>query len=143
MKIFFLILTTLICNEFFSQEKLPPLTQPGVIVDKEIESSPVYEKVDEDAIFLNGGISGFRNEFASLFDSSKVKGKKGVYRTSVLFIIEKDGTMNNFKATGDNESLNQEAIRTFKKIKNKWSPAKNNNQPVRSVFRMPVSFNIE
>jgi protein TonB len=143
MNKFFLILTILICNVFFSQEKIPPLTQPGVIVDKEIESSPVYEKVDEEAIFLNGGIYGFRNEFGSLFNSSIIKGRKGVTKTVITFIVEKDGTIVDIKAVGENQSLNKEAIETIKKIKTKWSPALIYGNPVRSRFKMPISVNIE
>lgn len=142
MKKLTLILTILICNVILSQEKSPVVIQPNVITEEKLENN-VYEKVDKDAIFLNGGITGFRKEFASLFDSSKVKGKKGLYKTSILFIVERDGTMTNFRATGENISLNEEAIKTFKKIKNRWTPASIDNQPVRSYFRMPISFIIE
>ena len=49
----------------------------------------------------------------------------------------------NIKIIGKNTDFNNEAERTIKSIKTKWTPGKVNGQPVRSRFRFPVTMNFE
>jgi len=57
--------------------------------------------------------------------------------------VEKDGSISNIKITGTNSDFNQEAERTIKSIKTKWTPAQLKGKAVRSSFRMPISMRIE
>ncbi|WP_374445652.1 energy transducer TonB [Epilithonimonas sp.] len=100
----------------------------------------ILETVDKAATF-EGGISSFRNEFAKNFNINKVIGK-GSFHTEITFIVERDGTISNIKATGENQSFNEQAIKAIKKISTKWSPAKVKGTEVRSRFRFPSTVNI-
>ena len=100
----------------------------------------VYEMVDRAAQYP-GGITSFRNEFAKNVDINKIAGK-GTFSTEVTFVVERDGAISNLKATGQNQSFNEQAVRAIKKIKTKWIPAKVNDVTVRSRFRFPSKANI-
>lgn len=100
----------------------------------------VYEMVDKAAQFP-GGMTSFRTEFAKNVDVNKITGK-GTFSTEVTFVVERDGTISNLKALGQNRSFNEQAVRAIKKIKTKWSPATVNDVPVRARFRFPAKANI-
>ncbi|MFC5875544.1 protein TonB [Chryseobacterium arachidis] len=105
-------------------------------------TNDVYESVDQAADFSSGGINGFRSKFMDNFDSSSVEGE-GTLGTEITFVVERDGTLSQIKASGSNSDMNREAERTVKSIKTKWIPGKVNGQPVRSRFRFPVKMNFE
>lgn len=89
-----------------------------------------------------GGINAFRTMFSKKFDPYVFSiPEKGTIKTTVHLTIEKDGSVSNIFATGDNEQFNAEAVRTAKKIsKNtKWIPATKNGEPVVYVFRLPLT----
>jgi len=59
---------------------------------------------------------------------------------SIVYIIEEDGTTtNHLIVRGVREDINQEALRIAKMIKYD-TPAKNDNQPVRSQFAIHIAF---
>ncbi len=100
----------------------------------------IYDKTDVSAEY-EGGMSSFRKEFSKNIKVNKIQGK-GTYRTEITFIVERDGTISNIKARGENESFNEQAIKAIKKIKTKWSPGKYKGTPVRMYFRFPSTVNI-
>ena len=105
-------------------------------------TNDVYESVDQAADFSSGGINGFRSKFMDNFDNSSVEGE-GTLSTEITFVVERDGSLSQVKASGSNSDFNREAERTVKSIKTKWIPGKVNGQPVRSRFRFPVKMNFE
>ncbi len=105
-------------------------------------SNDVYESVDQPADFSAGGLNGFRSKFTNNFDSSSLEGE-GTLNTEITFVVERDGSLSQVKASGPNSDFNREAERTVKSIKIKWNPGKVNGQPVRSRFRFPVKMNFE
>ena len=120
---------------------LAQANQAGVKHRKETVKT-VYEKVDRDASFP-GGINNFRVIFSKRFNTNNVKANARVIKTVVSFIIERDGTINNIKAVGNNQSFNTEAINTIKRIEIRWKPALSNKQPVRQRYKMPLVMNFE
>ena len=114
----------------------PPITAPEP-VDNSVKTS-----VDISANF-NGGINAFRNKVVNQFDTSVMNGTGDVVKTTVVFIVEKDGTISEVKATGPDATFNREAIKTIKSVKGKWVPAKLNGQNVRSYFKFPISMQFE
>ncbi|WP_185117049.1 energy transducer TonB [Chryseobacterium sp. T16E-39] len=104
--------------------------------------SNIYTDVDQTAEFP-GGVNAFRNKVSSAFDESVMKGDEGAVKTEVTFIVEKDGSISDVKATGKNQDFNNEAVRTVKTIKAKWSPAKISSIPVRYLYRLPLTMNFE
>ena len=110
-----------------------PVEDPNVIVDG--------AKADVAADF-KGGINAFRQKVAQGFDTSSID-QSGVVSATITFVVEKDGSISNIKITGANADFNQEAERTVKSIKTKWTPAQLKGKAVRSSFRMPISMRIE
>lgn len=98
--------------------------------------------VDVQASFV-GGINTFRNKVISNFDASAVDNSSDILRTTVIFIVERDGTISEVKATGNNSDFNRAAERTIRSVKGKWVPAKINGQNVRSYFKFPISMQLE
>lgn len=124
----------------------PPAPNPGkattVEVKPQVSTTEVYERVDQGADFGSGGLNGFRNKFQENFDNESMEGE-GSVKTEITFIVERDGTISNVKATGSNSTFNKEAERAIKAIKGKWNPGKVNGEPVRSRFRFPVTMMFE
>ena len=127
MKKIVLLLFILFTGLAFAQEK---------IVENKIE-----EKVEKLAEFP-GGINEFRNQFTKVFRSDKIK-EKGIVKTLILFVIEKDGSIIEVKALGGSQTFNDESIRAIKKIKGTWIPAEINGEKVRYRFRLPLTMNFQ
>lgn len=120
-----------------SNSATPPVTVPP----KPVNNDPV-SVVDVQAGFL-GGIDTFRSKVVQNFGTDHFEGAGELMKTTVTFIVEKDGTISNIKANGKDSQFNAEAERTIKKIKGKWSPAKLNGENVRSYFKFPISMQFE
>lgn len=120
-------------------------TTPNVIVPKPeptINPDEIVKNVDVEASFT-GGIDSFRNKVINNFDTSSFEGSGDILKTTVTFIVERDGTITNIKANGSDASFNREAEKTIKSVKGKWVPAKVKGQAVRSYFKFPVSMKFE
>lgn len=89
------------------------------------------------------GIESFRNKVMNKFDNSGFESGE-VMRTTVTFIVERDGTISEIKAEGKDADFNNEALRTIKSIKGKWIPGKNKKgEAVRSYFKFPISMKFD
>ncbi|MPT30305.1 MAG: energy transducer TonB [Chryseobacterium sp.] len=119
----------------------PPSTGKGVVAEVKPVTNEVYESVDQNAEFP-GGTNAFRSKFSNNFDSGSLEGE-GTLKTEITFVVEKDGSLTQVKATGPNSDFNREAEATVKGIKTKWTPGKVNGQPVRSRFRFPITMNFQ
>ena len=120
----------------------PQITAPIVPeLPKKIDNNPV-DRVDVEAGF-NGGINSFRAQVVQNFNSEDFDDSFGLMKTTVTFIVEKDGTISNIKANGSNRDFNAEAEKSIKKIKGKWTPAKLNGAYVSSYFKFPISMQFE
>lgn len=75
----------------------------------------------------------------SMLDDSSDKSQ----RTTIEFIVEKDGSLTNIKAVGSSESLNKEGIRIVKSITQKWKPASLKGQNVRMKFKQPIKLFVQ
>ncbi len=123
------------------QIEIPVVKTPAVVSPKTVDNNPVTT-VDVEAKF-NGGIDVFRNKVVGNFDTGNFEGSGDLMKTVVTFIVEKDGTISNIKANGDNSQFNKEAEKTIRSIKGKWTPAKLNGENVRSYFKFPISMQFE
>jgi len=111
---------------------------------QEVGAAPkesVVGSVEQQASFP-GGIASFRTEFLNHIKTKDIK-QKGVFRTTVSFVVEKDGTVSDVKAEGANADFNAASVAAVKKIKTKWIPAISDGKPVKSQFRFPAAFNAE
>jgi TonB family protein len=64
-------------------------------------------------------------------------------RVVVTFVVEKDGSINGVKVVKSvDPSLDKEAARLVKRMP-KWCPGKQNGQPVRVNYTIPVTFRLK
>lgn len=126
---------------------VPPVNVPNVGTAPVQPAPPAVSNepvsvVDVEAGFA-GGINAFRTRVIQNFNADGFEGSGDLMRTTVTFIVEKDGSISNIKASGKDAAFNSEAEKTIKKIKGKWTPAKLNGQNVRSYFKFPISMQFE
>lgn len=121
--------------------KLPVIPAPEVKKDIDNTIKGAGE-LSVEAKF-EGGIDSFRNKVMSKFDGSGFA-SEDVMKTTVTFIVERDGSISGLKADGKDADFNSEALRTIKLVKGKWSPGKNKaGEAVRSYFKFPISMKFE
>lgn len=143
----------LICFSFslvvFSQnvKVLDYDTSPQPTINRQkpkLEINKIYERTDETAEFP-GGINAFRVKLADalVLDSVKTLHGENFVKTTLDFVVERDGTFTDVKASGTNISFNNEAKRAMKSIKDNWKPAKYEGVVVRSRYRIPLNLNFE
>ena len=95
-------------------------------------------EMEEKAATFPAGMTAFRQLIAENFNVKKVK-RKGQIKCELTFIVERDGSITNIKATGENASFNKEAVNALSKVKEKWIPAEINEEKVRSRFKVPLT----
>ncbi|KQK24829.1 hypothetical protein AR438_14170 [Chryseobacterium aquaticum] len=121
-----------------TQTKIEPITAPQG-PDNSVKGS---EELSVSANFEEG-IETFRKKVMNKFDSSGFA-SDDVMKTTVTFIVERDGTISGIKADGKDSDFNAEALRTIKAVKGKWIPGKNKKgEPVRSYFKFPISMKFD
>lgn len=117
----------------FAQESPVLTVQNETEVEKEF-----YEMIEVDVKpDFPGGITAFYNFVGKNYrvpEDNKFKGK-----VMVAFIIEKDGTLSNFKILRDlGDELGKETIRVLKKSP-KWTPGTQNGKSVRVLYSLPIN----
>lgn len=92
-----------------------------------------------------GGANQLRNLVSSNFNGSIMTGDEGTMKTTITFIVDKNGNVKDIKASGNNEKFNDEAARVTKLAnENKtWKPAILNGKPVAYQYKIPLTMNFE
>lgn len=121
--------------------KVDVVVVPEVVKPIVVDNSPP-KVVDVEANFI-GGINSFRTKVVQNFDNNSFEGSGDLMKTTITFIVEKDGSISNIKSKGPNSAFNKEAEQTIKNIKGKWNPAKLKGENVRSYFNFPISMQFE
>ncbi len=104
-----------------------------------VTSSPAIDKAAD----YPGGINELRKEVAGLFYLGGVYSEVKTIKADVAFIVERDGTITNVEAQGNNFTFNRQAEIALYSVSQKFSPAIVNGSPVRYRFRLPLTMNIE
>ncbi len=118
-------------------------TAPKIIPSSPVEDPLKIETELSVSANFESGIESFRNKVMNKFDGSGFS-SDDVMKTTVTFIVEKDGTISGIKADGRDSDFNAEALRTIKAVKGKWIPGKNKKgEPVRSYFKFPISMKFD
>lgn len=104
---------------------------------QEVQNDTIYKlsEVDKTPEFIDG-----MTNFYKFVGSKFVVESKRKYQGKIIteFVIEKDGTLSNFKTISDfGFGSGDEAIRVYKLSPN-WSPAEKNGKAVRCVFTFPL-----
>lgn len=90
-----------------------------------------------------GGINALRQEVAHLFYTGGVYSEIKTVKANVAFIVERDGTISNVHAQGDNFTFNRQAEIALYSLSEKFMPGHVNGDPVRFRFQLPLTMNIE
>ena len=143
MKKIYIILFLLLANILWAQKNpLPPGELPEI-------PKPIFEPICElpaytmDAEFVNGkeGLARFVKN--RLEYPKKAKRKKTTGTVVASFMIEKDGTISEIKILQSLPYGCDEAVINLIKRMPKWRPAKENGNPIRFLYELPVEFELE
>lgn len=90
-----------------------------------------------------GGINNFRKKVAKSVDLSRFNFKSTV-KIQVKFIINSDGEMSDVQLEEPSglEEFDKMILKSVAKIKNKWTPASIHDRPIKSHFRLPITFQV-
>jgi len=106
------------------------------------DESDVSDFAEVDPQFPGGesAMIKFIQENVTYPELSREMGEQGtVY---VQFVVNTDGSIQNVRVLkGVSELLDKEAVRVIKKMPN-WSPGKQNGEPIRVRYQIPIRFSI-
>ncbi|SEG02319.1 TonB family C-terminal domain-containing protein [Halpernia humi] len=88
-----------------------------------------------------GGMNKFRKKVFQNIDLSRFT-FDGTFRLVVTFTVEADGKMSNVLLAESSglQEFDDMVIKSIKSIRNKWTPAKSQDVPIASKFRLPLVF---
>ena len=92
-----------------------------------------------------GGANTLRSLVATSFNTSIFNGDEALVKTTVYISIDESGKISNIFAEGDNKQFNAEAVRAFK-VANEgkiWKPATADSNPVKTVYKLPLTMQFE
>ncbi|RZJ28399.1 MAG: energy transducer TonB [Flavobacterium sp.] len=90
-----------------------------------------------------GGMNRFYAYVGKNFARPEIEDMKSA-RVVVSFVIEKDGSLTDIKVGRDpGYGMGKEAIRVLKALKEKWEPGMVKGKPVRTLYSLPITVNME
>lgn len=110
---------------------------------EEVDTAKIHMVVEEQPIFPGGyeAMKAFLDNNVSYPESAKKLGVKGTVYVTV--IIGRDGRLSDIRTLrGIHPACDKEAVRVITAMPN-WIPGKQNNQPVKVRFYLPVRFGID
>ena len=152
----------------YDQEKLATWNVEPPTIQNAIHDDPIFEVVEEPAQYP-GGQAALMQYLAQNIRYPKISAENGVQgRVLVQFVIEKDGSLSNFKVVKDAKpvsdgitvnaqgttaegndipkeaygALNIEALRVLREMPN-WIPAKQRGEVVRLKYTLPITFRLQ
>ncbi len=136
------ILFTLIALIFILSAKAQT-PQPDVSELDKADSATTNGRVNEKPPSFPGGLDAFGRFLSKNIYYPRNDREHNIQgRVLVSFIVEKDGTLTDFKvAHSVSYRIDEEALRVMKKSP-KWLPGMQNGQPVRVLYIVPISFNL-
>lgn len=128
-------------KEAVKVEVLP--VEPPKPVEKK-DDGPVSIAVVEQKPSFPGGDAAMYQWLNSQIVYPAAASEEGISgKVTVQFIVEKDGRVSNVHVVrGKHPALDAEAKRVVSKMP-KWTPGRNNGQPVRVTYNLPVTFRLQ
>ena len=107
---------------------------------KNTDASKIEESKVEALAKYPGGIDAIRNFISEhLYTDSVNFDEQEKLSTKVKFIVERDGSISQVKASGNSASLNRQGEIVLYLLPEKFSPAAINGVPVRSNYSIPIT----
>jgi periplasmic protein TonB len=137
MKNIFLLLTLFVATNSFAQE-----VKDTVSTKNSIEEKIICQKLQIEAEFVGGqkALDSFLQNNLQNDVPVKNGAKPGIYRSIVRFVVNIDGTLEDFVIELDpGYGTNEEVLRIMKKSP-KWKPGLQNGYKVNSIKRLLIVF---
>lgn len=99
---------------------------------------------DMEPAMYEGGINNFRKKVSQNIDLTRFK-FNGTFKLIITFVVERDGKINDVQLTQSSglKEFDDMVVKGISRIKNKWTPGKIHNIPVRYRFKLPLAFSME
>lgn len=119
----------------FTKEKK---TEVAKVEEPKKEDNKIYDFVEQEASYP-GGESAILTDISRNFSYPAIARENGIEGTVyVKFVVEKNGSISGVRATRKlGYGLDEAAVNAVKQLK-RFTPAKQNGQPVRSYFSVPI-----
>lgn len=132
-KVVLVLVLNLFCYVGFAQDK----SESGLSDDNK-----VYVQVDEIAKPA-GGMQDFYMKFANKFKAPIINDRSiSQVRVMLSFVVEKDGSLSDIKVLRDpGYGVGDEVVRVLRSM-NKWKPALNKGEVVRTQFTLPITIQV-
>ncbi|WP_411811737.1 M56 family metallopeptidase [Chryseobacterium scophthalmum] len=88
-----------------------------------------------------GGVNELRKKVAKNFNSAIFGEINGLVRSTITFVVDKNGSIRDLKAEGENEKFNNEVFRVTKEANENitWKPATKDGEPVAYRYNLPIA----
>lgn len=111
----------------------------SLITKERLASSEDHKVAIESKPEFPNGLNSLREKVANLFYSEGLKADKKELSTILSFVVEKDGTISDIRASGDDANLNKQAEIALYLLPEKFTkPAIINGNAVRYSFKLPL-----
>lgn len=87
-----------------------------------------------------GGVNELRKIVAKNFNSAIFGETNNLVRSTITFVVDKNGSIRDLKAEGENEKFNNEVFRVTKEANENitWKPATKDGEPVAYRYNLPI-----
>lgn len=103
-----------------------------------------FIKCEKMPTFQGGDLNAYRNWFQSQLQYPKEAKEKGIKgRVIFSFVVEKDGSVSDFKVLNTPDKLLSAEVERVFKLTPKWEAGMQNGKVVRVKFTVPIVFNIQ
>jgi hypothetical protein len=88
-----------------------------------------------------GGVNELRKKVSKSFNSAIFVETNGLVRSTITFVVDKNGSIRDLKAEGENEKFNNEVVRVTKEANENitWKPATKDGEPVAYRYNLPMT----
>lgn len=120
------------------------IVQEVIAETKPVEEAPVSIALVQQKPSFPGGEAAMYQWLSSNIQYPAVASEEGIQgRVVVEFVVGKDGSITNVKVLRPRHpALDKEAVRVIKSMP-KWVPGRNNGQPVKVTYTLPVTFKLQ
>jgi protein TonB len=120
---------------------VPALSQDTIAIVSADSLSPEFALVEKESEFP-GGLEGWRKFLiGNLKYPAKARKKKIQGTVVVQFIVNKDGSLSDYKAISGPDELRKAAVEVIRRSP-KWIPAEQSGKKVRSFKVQPIGFRL-
>lgn len=122
------------------QTVIEAVVLPERVVEKKNDGPMNMAMVEQKPSFPGGDGEMVKWIADNIIYPSEVAEEGVTGKVTVSFIVEKDGSITDIKVVrGKHPALDAEAVRVVKKMP-KWIPGRNNGEPVRVTYMLPIPF---